>query len=260
MRLVTLCSVAALFAGCASKGYAPVQQNAVIPEPAVRVMRSVGPSGISRQIFPIPTMHRVAEGETLHSVAWLYGIDHRDLIRWNELQNPDLILAGQVFYLMEPSHSRGRTVRPPDQVGLTIAPSRHTEIVQQKPKEPVIASVKWVWPANGEIRSSTGFSGSNGIEILGTKGEVVKAAGAGTVVYSGRGLRGYGELIIVKHSGRLLSAYAHNDVRLTEEGRSVSAGETIAHMGSTDSKKVKLYFEIRRNGKAIDPLKVLPKR
>jgi lipoprotein NlpD len=117
-----------------------------------------------------------------------------------------------------------------------------------------------MWPASGKASPAVSVSGVKGLDIRGTRGQPVKAAAAGTVVYSGSGLRGYGELIIVKHDETFLSAYAHNESRLAHEGSRVSAGETIARMGDTDSRDVMLHFEIRRNGKAVDPLQYLPRR
>ena len=165
-----------------------------------------------------------------------------------------------MLHLRRPTRAEGQTSRRGDQVRSRATGSQQTEFLGDQRERHGTAFLKWVWPAIGETRVSTRFSGSDGIEILGEKGQVVRAAGNGTVVYSGHGLRGYGELIIIKHDDRFLSAYAHNNVRLVEEGDSVSAGEAIAHMGSTSSEEVRLHFEIRQNGKAIDPLKVLPQR
>jgi lipoprotein NlpD len=117
----------------------------------------------------------------------------------------------------------------------------------------------WVWPAKGKV--VTGFSETanlKGIDIAGTAGQAVLASAGGTVVYAGTGLRGYGKLIIVKHSGTYLSAYAHNKEILVKEGQQVAKGQKIAEMGSTDADQVKLHFEIRRHGKPVDPLRYLP--
>lgn len=118
----------------------------------------------------------------------------------------------------------------------------------------------WVWPAEGAATHARGVAGTRGIEIRGEKGQDVKAAAAGKVVYSGSGLRGYGELIIIKHDETYLSAYAHNEARLVEEGQSVKSGQVIARMGNTEARETMLHFEIRRNGKSVDPYQYLPKR
>jgi lipoprotein NlpD len=117
--------------------------------------------------------------------------------------------------------------------------------------------IEWIWPTKGKVLE--GFSeGTKGIDISGTSGQPVNASAAGKVVYSGGGLRGYGKLIIIKHNNTYLSAYAHNDKLLVKEGQTVSKGQKIAEMGSSDSSLVKLHFEIRKNGKPVDPLKYLP--
>jgi len=119
--------------------------------------------------------------------------------------------------------------------------------------------VDWVWPAKGKIL--TGFSEAaslKGIDIAGTAGQAVAASAGGKVVYAGTGLRGYGKLIIIKHNGTYLSAYAHNKEILVKEGQQVNRGQRIAEMGNTDTDQVKLHFEIRRQGKPVDPLRYLP--
>ena len=118
----------------------------------------------------------------------------------------------------------------------------------------------WIWPANGTVISQFSESGAKGIAIGGKAGDAVVAAGDGKVVYAGTGLRGYGQLIIVKHNATFLSAYAHNQKFLVKEGQTVSKGQKIAEMGNTDADQVKLHFEIRRQGKPVDPMKYLPQR
>ncbi len=120
--------------------------------------------------------------------------------------------------------------------------------------------VSWMWPANGKLLGTFSEGGNKGIDINGKAGDPVLAAGAGKVVYSGTGLRGYGKLVIVKHNNTYLTAYAHNQNLLVKEGQSVTKGQKIAEMGNTDADQVKLHFEIRRQGKPIDPLKQLPQR
>ena len=117
-----------------------------------------------------------------------------------------------------------------------------------------------MWPANGKLLGTFSEGGNKGIDINGKAGDPVLAAGAGKVVYSGTGLRGYGKLGIVKHNNTYLTAYAHNQNLLVKEGQSVTKGQKIAEMGNTDADQVKLHFEIRRQGKPIDPLKQLPQR
>lgn len=131
------------------------------------------------------------------------------------------------------------------------------------PAEAAVAGpddVAWIWPSPGRLIGQFSESGSKGIAIGGKAGDPVVAAGEGRVVYSGTGLRGYGKLIIIKHNAVFLSAYAHNQNLLVKEGQSVNRGQKIAEMGNTDSDQVKLHFEIRQQGKPVDPLKYLPQR
>lgn len=118
----------------------------------------------------------------------------------------------------------------------------------------------WLWPAEGTLVGRFGAAGGKGIDIVGERNTPVKAAAPGKVVYSGSGLRGYGQLLIVKHAGEYLSAYAHNETILVKEGEMVAAGQKIALMGDSDANRVKLHFEIRRYGKPLDPLTYLPER
>lgn len=130
---------------------------------------------------------------------------------------------------------------------------------------PVVApkgddDLQWVWPASGKLAAQFVEGGSKGLDILGKKGDPVQAASDGKVVYSGSGLRGYGQLLIVKHNNTFLTAYAHNSRILVKEGQAVSRGQKIAEMGDTEADQVKLHFEVRRQGKPVDPLKHLPPR
>jgi lipoprotein NlpD len=118
----------------------------------------------------------------------------------------------------------------------------------------------WIWPASGKVIATFSESGTKGIDITGNAGDPVIAAGSGRVVYSGTGLRGYGKLVIIKHNDTFLSAYAHNQNILVKEGQSVTQGQRIAEMGNTDADRVKLHFEVRRQGKPVDPLQYLPRR
>ena len=203
--------------------------------------------------------HIVAKGETLHAVAWHYSIDYRNLVKWNQLDDPNLIFVGQELRLTAPPKLKPQSNSASVEKRKLINKEARASAGKQERQRSGLP-IKWVWPTQGKTHSATLASRTKGIEIRGTKGQAVKAAAPGTVVYSGSGLRGYGELIIIKHNDTFLSAYAHNDARLANEGSRVNGGETIAHMGSTDAKDVMLHFEIRQNGKAVDPLKFLPKR
>ena len=141
----------------------------------------------------------------------------------------------------------------------TAKPAPPTE-----PAAPVVLAtdddaVSWMWPAEGKV-VGTFDDGRKGLDIAGKSGQAVMAAGAGKVMYAGSGIRGYGNLVIVKHTSNLLSAYAHNKAILVKEGQNVNKGQKIAEMGDSDSDSVKLHFEIRQQGKPVDPSKFLPSR
>jgi len=172
--------------------------------------------------------------DTLYSIAWRHDLDYRDLARWNHIGADFRISVGQVLSL-----SPG-------------ARSRREAAIQSTPR---LGAAPWVWPTDpaGAARGSPG----GGIFLSGHLGQDVRAASAGRVVYTGGGLRGYGNLIIVKHAANLLSAYAHNSEILVREGQEVAAGQVIAHMGLGPQQAPLLYFEIRQNGKPIDPIPFL---
>jgi len=148
-------------------------------------------------------------------------------------------------------------VAPPERLATTTPPP----VVAVPPMPVTVGSGDWSWPGNGPVlRGFSSGSGPKGIDIGGTRGDPVTAVAAGTVVYSGSGIPGYGQLLIIKHSETYLSAYAHNDRLLVDEGASVAPGQRIADMGSSGTNSVKLHFQIRRDGKPIDPLPLLPRR
>jgi lipoprotein NlpD len=263
--------------------------------------------------------YRVRRGDTLHAIAFNYGLDWRDVAEWNGIRAPYTIYPDQEIRLSpptSPARSDGEVVtrpasRPAGAVSRDAAPdpaastaatrpeiaseppapggsaSRTAERVADSPvpqspaapaSEPPAAAAsaqssparavpltdpeRWLWPAEGRLLSSflANDPARNGIDIAGQEGQPVRAAAAGEVVYSGSGLIGYGELIIVKHSDRMLSAYAHNRRRLVSEGQRVAAGEQLAEMGRNDRNQAMLHFEIRVNGTPQDPMKYLPRR
>lgn len=196
----------------------------------------------------------VRRGDTLYSIAFDAGLDYRAVARWNGIDPPYVIRPGQKLRLRpppgdQPVATAARRPAPPD-----------PQPAPQREPTPYAASPGWQWPAEGEIiRRFSTDSANPGIEIAGQAGQPVKSAADGRVVYSGDGLRGYGKLIIVKHNENFLSAYAHNRKLLVREGDQVRRGQPIAEMGSTDTDRVKLHFEIRKQGAAVDPLEFLPK-
>lgn len=200
--------------------------------------------------IPKTGVHKVTSGETLYQIAWRYGLDYRYVAERNHIKPPYAIYPGQVIYVS------GRSI--PFASQQTEKPDIVRQPIQESTQGPIdyspnISSKGWVWPAKGKVIAS--FSDNNkGINIAGHRGEPIYAAQAGKVVYCGNGLRGYGNLIILKHNSLYLSAYAHNQAIFVKEGQTVSKGQKIAEMGSSGSNKVMLHFEIRRAGKPISPL------
>ena len=196
--------------------------------------------------------HIVRSGETLFSIAWRYGKDHRDLARWNRLGDGSLIYPGQVIRLTPPTGATASRTPP------RPAPARP----QPLPSIPAQPPPPWDWPTAGRV--TVGFGGKpgtgTGILIDGRPGQPVRAAASGSVVYAGSGLIGYGQLIIIKHNDTYLSAYGYNASLLVKEGDPIRKGQQIATMGEGPERKARLHFEIRRNGTPVDPRQFLPRR
>jgi lipoprotein NlpD len=206
--------------------------------------------------------------DTVYSIAWRYGLDYRDLARWNNIGSDFHITVGQAL-LLAPGRpgvaTPQRPMPPPSKTAVRAAPRDTGPGVTGPsvtgPPGPSAAGssgagLKWVWPTDRSGAPLRILSG--GILLYGQLGQDIRAASSGRVVYAGTGIRGYGNLIIIKHGEIWLSAYAHNRESLVREGQEVSRGEVIGHMGEGAPGKPVLYFEIRRNGKPVDPLKFLP--
>jgi lipoprotein NlpD len=312
---VALAALLAL-AGCASNAPAPVDVRAA---PAAARPPAVAAEAKDTYV--------VKSGDTLYSIAREHGMDYRELIAMNRIENASRITPGAVL-----------KIRPPAGVGAAVAStapitadvvvarplaaspgpaaSSNTETLKREPKggklpyseqalaqaqtqakagesaaptaaeakpearpeakpevkpeakpeakpaEPALAGdeLPWIWPARGQLIGTFSEGGSKGVDIAGRLGDPVIAAADGKIVYSGTGLRGYGKLVIIKHNTTYLSAYAHNQTILVKEGQSVTRGQKIAEMGNSDADQVKLHFEVRRQGKPVDPMKYLPQR
>lgn len=195
--------------------------------------------------------HVVRSGETLYTIAWRYGKRADDLARWNRLGDGSLIHPGQVIRLTPPA-------------GTGRGASGQSASTARRPLPPIPAEPppKWRWPTRGPVAVDFGGrpGSGTGILIAGKAGQAVNAAAAGRVVYSGGGLSGYGQLIIVKHNDTYLSAYGHNSSRLVKDGDAVRQGQRIATMGEGPGREPRLHFEIRRNGKPVNPRQFLPAR
>jgi lipoprotein NlpD len=361
---LTFVAIALLVAGCATRRPAPVEDRVAARAPQAASAARVAAPVDARS----PATYTVKRGDTLHQIALDSGLDYRELAAWNNIENVNRILPGQVLRLAAPGApvptqeaSDGVTTAPlrtppaivegrpsavaaapmtlppvasasataggsnlktspkavkepyseqavheldlaasaapapPDALALAApgavrndakpelrapaqplpsspapaqplaSPARAGTAVPPASTGPSAATsgdadqLDWTWPAKGKVVA--GFSETanlKGIDIAGTAGEAVRASAPGRVVYAGSGLRGYGKLIIIKHNGTYLSAYAHNREILVKEGQQVTRGQKIAEMGNSDADQVKLHFEIRRHGKPIDPAKFLP--
>jgi lipoprotein NlpD len=196
-----------------------------------------------------PATYTVKRGDTLYAIAWRHRLDYRELARWNGLGRGDLIHPGQVIRLYP---SRG---------GATPATAAKARPAPASVKKPSPPPVQWLWPVPGGTATLTSRpNGGYGMTITGRLGEGVHSAAAGRVVYSGSGLLGYGQLVIVKHSDTYLSAYGHTQAVHVSEGQPVTAGQRIATMGAGPQGAPMLYFEIRVNGTPTNPLTFLPPR
>ncbi|MCL2658106.1 MAG: peptidoglycan DD-metalloendopeptidase family protein [Betaproteobacteria bacterium] len=311
LRSAASLTVLLILAACASTSKAPVEGRG-----AAGVTKNEGVE--SAPVVARPGYYIVKKGDTLFNIALENGQDWRDIVSWNGLDNPNLILVGQELRVRPPDGSTSKAVagsgqgiesrplepksgttssatatKPDDGVrreprggkqpysdqafataqktdeALRLAAKPENKTTSETKTEPTAAKpvdakgddeVEWAWPTGGKVLSSFSESSNKGVDIAGQLGETVTAAGAGKVVYVGSGLRGYGNLVIIKHNSNYLSAYAHNQKILVQEGQSVKKGQQIALLGESDADRPKLHFEIRRQGKPVDPLKYLPKR
>lgn len=246
---------------CSSTSVAPVDSrttaNAYKPAP----VNNYDPEPVTKGF------HEVVEGDTLYSISWRYGLDYRDVARWNNISGAYVIYPGQKIQLIPgpgnaPEPAVTRSVQP-DKSTPSATPSPRPQSQPVRPRaQPVISqkNISWRWPAMGRlIRSNTPIA-RKGLNIAGNAGQTIEAAADGVVVYSGSGLLGYGKLIIIKHNETYLSAYAHNQVMQVKEGDRVNAGQKISTMGRDGKGQPLLHFEIRREGKPVDPLQYLPAR
>jgi len=212
-----------------------------------------------------PGYYRVKRGDTLIRIALDQGQSYRDIVRWNNLTDPNLIEVDQLLLVRPPAGKM--TVKPLTSAATTPPPQKMADQRMAEPAaEPKIEAVKpdapppgirLSWPAKGKVVEDFIDGKNKGIDIAGKLGDPIQAAGDGRVVYAGNSLRGYGNLVIVKHDNTYLTAYAHNRNLLVKEGDAVRKGQKIAEMGDTDANSVRLHFELRVNGKPVDPLPFL---
>jgi len=283
----------ALLAACASQSHrAPVEDRkpaasrpaattgAAPAAPASAAVPAATATGDGASVRPLPGAenagkpgyYTVKPGDTLIRVGLDNGQNWRDIARWNAIENPNLIEVGQVLRVAPPAPDANvastRPVAPagrvetrpldaarPPTAAASAAASAPPGTVRDAEDEPA-----WIWPAAGPVTTPFDDNKSKGLAIAGKAGDPVLAAADGRVVYAGAGLRGYGNLVIVKHNATYLTAYAHNQTLLVKEDQAVRRGQKIAEMGASDAERVQLHFEIRRLGKPVDPARLLPPR
>ncbi len=266
-----------LLEACANSALAPVAQRDEVKQgKPVVTQRGRMRSAAEKPLKTIPADgYTVVKGDTLYAIAWRYNLDHKTVANWNNISAPYTIYPGQLVRLNPPPIDRGivrniksknarSSVSPSPKAESTARkPTRKTETVTAKPTTEIPAqggAIKWLWPTSGRLVKSSSPTSKKGIDISGKPGQKVKAAAAGQVVYSGSGLLNYGKLVIIKHSEKYLSAYAYNSKLLVKEGDRVNIGQVISIMGRDHKGRHVLHFEIRRNGKPVDPKRYLPGR
>ena len=205
--------------------------------------------------------YRVQSGDTLYSIARRFDQNVSDLVRWNKLPNANRIERGQLLRVQSPGGTAGASQGGKRSGSAKPAPkSAPKPKPAPRPSGGPVTGIALIWPAQGKLTGTYGGA-SSGLTISNSAGTPVVAAAAGTVAYAAAGLRGYGNMVIVRHgNGSFLTIYAHNRKLLVRQGQTVKQGQTIAEMGDTDRASPALYFELRRDGKAVNPTGVLPKR
>ena len=281
--LPCLLAATVLFAaGCASRSpnRAPVEDRGT-----GLIQQAPGASVDTSAVKPLPGAenagkpgyYTVKPGDTMIRIGLENGQNWRDIVRWNGLENPNIIEVGQVLRVVPPGVDPSAVVTRPVTSGTLAsaapAPASSASAPRPAASAPVAAAapapaaapgsdedVGWIWPAQGTLVGTFDEAKNKGFDISGKAGDPIVASADGRVVYAGAGLRGYGNLIILKHNNTFLTAYAHNQTLLVKEDQSVKKGQKIAEMGNSDADRVKLHFEIRRQGKPVDPARYLPAR
>ncbi|WP_342617823.1 peptidoglycan DD-metalloendopeptidase family protein [Rhodoferax sp. GW822-FHT02A01] len=292
-RAVVLGAVVSLLslAGCGSSpmNRAPVEDRGASTSSVPTVATAVKPPPGFENAGK-PGYYTVKPGDTLIRIGLDSGQSNKDIARWNNLDNPNHIEVGQVLRVVPPTGEAVVVTKPVTTGAVTTTPiatpaAAAASAAASAPAKPASApaavpstakaasapasavapvaagsdeDLAWIWPAKGVVVGEFDEAKNKGVDISGAAGDPVLASADGKVVYAGAGLRGYGNLIILKHNNTFLTAYAHNQSLLVKEDQVVKKGQKIAEMGNSDADKVKLHFEVRRQGKPVDPLKYLP--
>jgi lipoprotein NlpD len=279
---------ALIVGGCSSTpNRAPVEERIAGTRPAASTMPAVSASDPSKPLPGIenlgkPGYYAVKTGDTLIRIGLENGQNWKDLVKWNGLDNPNMIEVGQVLRVIAPGidpnaasskpittakvETKPLDAKAPAAAASGVAPTPSPSTAPSTSATPPAAArdgdddVNWAWPASGPVVTPFDEGKVKGVAIGGKAGDPVLAAADGRVIYAGSGLRGYGNLIMLKHNSAFLTVYAHNQTLLVKEDQTVRRGQKIAEMGSSDTDSVKLHFEMRRQGKPVDPAKLLPPR
>jgi lipoprotein NlpD len=286
-------TAAALLAACSlTPNRAPVEERSPTPRTTVAAASPAASAPVTSEPAKVvvpdsnsgrPGYYTVKPGDTLIRIGLDTGQNWKDLVRWNNLVNPNLVEVGQVIRIVAPGvDPAAATTRPVTTArvetrpleakpGSAIVPQSAASVASQtaaaSTPAPVAATpkdgdddVNWAWPATAAVATPFDEARNKGLVFKGKAGDPVFAAADGRVVYAGSGLRGYGNLVILKHNATYLTAYAHNQALLVKDDQAVRRGQKVAEMGSTDADSVQLHFEIRRQGRPIDPARLLPPR
>ena len=261
LRVLLVLAVAFCLAACSTP---PRTKQATITDRS----SNIGATVPTPDAVP-PGFYRVKRGDTLLRIALDNGQSYRDIAAWNNITDPNLIEVDQLLRVRPPPGPRVSTkpiepLKPAD--SKDTKPAADKKAAPKKVEEKEVAEakadavdppIKLSWPAKGKVVEEFSEGKNKGIDIAGKLGEPIQAASDGKVVYAGNSLRGYGNLVIVKHDNTYLTAYAHNRSLLVKEGDSVRKGQRIAEMGDSDANMVKLHFEVRVNGKPVNPMQFL---
>lgn len=252
-RLLLLWLLGTALAGCAGGSYAPVSDRDVTAEARPKIYTATTPSKSSQHVY------RVQKGDTLYSIAFRFGKDYKQLARNNGINKNYSIYPGQLINLTGKSK---KVAKPPVKKSEKPARTQKAQAKQTKTTTNAekLTKIIWIWPVKGKVIQAFNDKGrlNKGINIAAAKGRTVAASAAGEVVYAGSGLLGYGNLVIIKHNNKFLSAYAHNSRLFVKEKDRVKQGQKIAEVGDSGAARTMLHFEIRKDGKPVNPLRYLP--
>jgi lipoprotein NlpD len=262
--------------GCAqSRGPAPVEdrRQTRVATPAAKPPAAKAPTTGGVPVATADAFYTVKRGDTLYSIALEHGADYREVAQWNSLDDPSKLSVGQVLRVTAPAAQPQPGVqvgsappgagkvesRPLGSAPQQPQPQKPAAVAREEPRLLDAQPLQFVWPAKGKVLAGFAEPRRKGIDIDGKPGDPVSAAAAGRVTYVGSGIPGLGKLVVIRHDQGFITVYAHNKDILVKEQQNVTRGQKIAELGSSDSDRPKLHFQIRKGAAAVDPLLYLPK-